>query len=316
MKKEFLFLGFVLLLAGIIIAEQGNNSENNQSNQNNQSNLSCQENDDCQDNYECKSNVCIKEDKEDNEDNETEDNNNETDGQTNDDHEDNETEDEQKICCLRTITRGNESYQKYNFIEKEDCLEFKNNLTKTSQIVNDDLCKKRKLNKTEQKEEVRERQRIKFEHKTGITCPNDCICTGVVMKCILEDGTREMNVYSSSGNLIIQIKDSNFSTNVTLYKDDNGTLYGVFDGKEKKIKFFPEEIREKIKEKIKSNLKDEEINLDENGHYDVQGKKKARFLGFIPVKEKVRIEVDPETGAITKTKSSWWGFLARDVKEE
>jgi len=249
-----------------------------------------------------------------------------------DDHENNETsdenetdhEDEQKICCLRTITKGNDSYQKYNFIEKEDCLEFNKNttingMTKKSEIVDDSLCNIRKINKTEVKEQVRERQRVKFEAKTGVDCPDDCICTGVVMKCLFEDGSREMRVYAGkSGNLIIQIKDTNMTTNITLYKDENGSLYAFNRaGKEKRINFFPDQVKEKIRERIKQKTCDcENITLTDDTKYEVQTKKKARLFWIFPVREKSNVEIDAENGEILKFRNPWWGFLANDNEEE
>jgi hypothetical protein len=314
MKRELVigvFIVSIIVLAGMIIAQNNDTNQSNETNQtNNQTNntLTCQEDHDCANNYECEDHACVLDHENNNKTNKTEDDNeNET------DHEDNETE--IKVCCLRTITKGNESYQKYNFIEKEECLEFGNKTNKQSEIVNDSSCKERKMNKTEDKEDVKERQRLKFENKTGIACPNDCICTGVVMKCVLEDGTRIMNVYASSGNLIIQIKDDNVTTNVTLYKDENGTLYTNINGKEKKIKIYPDQIREKIKEKIKANLEDENFKINDKGNYDFEAKKNSRLFWIIPAKEKVNAEVDSENGTITKIHSSWWGFLARDKKD-
>jgi hypothetical protein len=254
--------------------------------------------------------VCVL-DKEENNSNKTED---EDKNKTEKDH---EKENENKVCCFRTITKEDENYSKYNYIDKKDCLKFgKEDPNKQSKIVNDSFCKERKLNKTEKEEDVRERQKLHFENKTGIECPDDCVCTGVVMKCIYENGSRIMNVYAgNSGNLIVQIKDTNVSTTVTLYKDENGTLYTDIDGKEKKIKFYPDQVKEKIREKIKSNLEDEKIKIDEKGNYEIEGKKESRLFWIIPSKEKVNVQVDPETGDIIKTKGSWWGFLARDKKD-
>ncbi len=149
-------------------------------------------------------------------------------------------------------------------------------------------------------------------------CPEECTCTGSVIKCELASG-RIMSVYAGkSGNVIIQIKGVNMSTNVTLYKNENGTLEGIFKGnKTRIIKVLPDEVREKLKEKIKSIIEDEEINLDDYGFYKIKAHKKARFLLIIPVRENIEGQVDSETGnIIIIKKGSWWGFLARDVKEE
>ena len=147
-------------------------------------------------------------------------------------------------------------------------------------------------------------------------CPEECTCTGSVIKCELASG-RIMTIYAGkSGNIIVQIKGINMSTSVNLYKDENGTLTGVFNNKTKIIKILPDEARDKIKERIKSIIEDEEINLDDYGFYKIKAHKKARFLFLIPVRENIEGQVDSETGdIIIIRKGSWWGFLARDVKE-
>ena len=45
-------------------------------------------------------------------------------------------------------------------------------------------------------------------------------------------------------------------------------------------------------------------------------RKRARLFLLIPVREKVKAQVDPETGQVIKIRNPWWGFLARDVAEE
>ncbi len=307
-----------LLLALISFIPAPNNDTNSSSDQNqtqNNTNITCTSDDNCSEGKECENNICVTEDEEDNETNHEDNDNNETEDE---DHESNETDNENKVCCLRTIIKDNESYQKYNFIEKDDCLEFGNQTNKKSQIVNDDLCKERNINKTETKEEIRERQRVHFEEKTGVECPNDCICTGVVMKCVLEDGTREMKVYASSGNLIVQIKDTNISTTVTLYKDENGTLYIHENGKDKEIKVLPDQAKEKVKERLKQNECDdcENIKLNEDAMYEFNVGKKSRLFWIFPVSEKKHVEISAENGEITKFRNPWWGFLAKDSKEE
>ena len=65
--------------------------------------------------------------------------------------------------------------------------------------------KKRNITKEEIKEAIKEKNRIKFEDKTGVECTDNCTCQGVVMKCPLENGGREMTVYAKSGNIIFQV---------------------------------------------------------------------------------------------------------------
>ena len=162
---------------------------------------------------------------------------------------------------------------------------------------------------------IQARNKIKAHVQAG-ECPENCTCTGSVMKCEIEGG-REMTIRAGkSGNTIVQVKGVNMSTNVTLYKSE-GKVYGVFKNNQTRIiKIFPDEIKAKIKQRIKAKIQDEEIKLDEDGVYQVRANKKARLFFIIPVKEKIRTQINSETGEIIKTRTSWWGFLARDVKED
>ena len=155
--------------------------------------------------------------------------------------------------------------------------------------------------------------RIRAHNGTG-ECPNECTCAGSTVKCWL-NGQREMTVVAgNSGNVIVQVKGENASTNVTLYKSE-GKLYGEFNNETKRI-HDPEQIKEKIRQRKQVRWEEHNITLDEDGYYRVQSKKKARLFLLIPVREKVRTQVDAETGEIIKIRNPWWGFLARDMKEE
>ncbi|MEK6945583.1 MAG: hypothetical protein AABW63_02210 [Nanoarchaeota archaeon] len=329
-RGEFLLITvlFLVLAIGFVIAEgnstnstdtgsNNTNSTNNETNQtgNNQTNnetnqsITCTNDDSCADGYECKDNKCILEDKEDNK-NETDDKN-----ETEDDDENETSDNFDKVCCKFYMKqqRGNEIEEKtkYLWIDRTSCITEEGERDKifTKDIMNDSSLCRGKL-------EVRERQRLKFEDRTNQTCPTNCTCMGVVMKCPLEGGGSQMTIFAGkSGNIIIQIKGENMTTNVTIY-NDNGTLIGEFgNGEIKEIKITPDQLKVKFREKEKIELEDEEIELKDNGFYEYKGKKNARLLAVIPVKEHVTSEIDPETGEVKVVKTSWWGFLARDKKD-
>lgn len=172
----------------------------------------------------------------------------------------------------------------------------------------------RNITKEEIKEVVREKNRIKFEERTGVECPEDCKCTGVTVKCLLDDGGREMTIYSKSGNIIVQVKNINATTQVTLYHY-NKTTYGIFKGNKTKEIILPDKVKEKVREKIKTRIENQDITLDENGFYQVQGQKRARFFFLFSVREKVKLQLDAENGEVVKIRNPWWGFLAKDVEE-
>ena len=175
--------------------------------------------------------------------------------------------------------------------------------------------KARNLTKEEIKEIIRERNRLKFENRTGVECPEDCTCTGVVMKCQLENG-REMTIIAGkSGNIIIQHKSFNASTNVELYKS-NGTVYGVFKNNiTREIKVLPEDLQQKILEKLKAKLDQANVTLDENGVYKIKFQKKARVFFIFPVKEDISADVDSSTGEFVVIKKPWWRFFAKEVND-
>lgn len=184
------------------------------------------------------------------------------------------------------------------------------------------------LNETEDEEEeengirnitqIRKIKQLKNRlqiHLNATECPDNCTCAGSTIKCWL-NGQREMTVIAgNSGNIIVQVKGTNASTNVTLYKSE-GKLYGVFEGNETKRIMTPEQVQEKIRERKQKRWEEHNITLDEDGYYRVQSKKKARLFFLIPVREKVRTQIDAETGEIIKIRNPWWGFLANDIKEE
>ena len=170
------------------------------------------------------------------------------------------------------------------------------------------------LNESQVRLLIKEKNRLRI-HENSSEIPENCTQTGSSLKCYIE-GTRTMTITAGkSGNIIVQVKDVNMSTNVTLYK--NGSkVYGIFENETKEIKL-PDQIRERVRERVKVKTdNNESIELDEDGEYSVELRKESRFLGIFKVHEKVRFHVDAETGEILNENAPWWGFLARDVHEE
>jgi hypothetical protein len=161
-----------------------------------------------------------------------------------------------------------------------------------------------------------EKERIREHYNNSFECPENCTCTGSTVKCEFGDG-RTMTVYAGkSGNIIVQIKGINSSTNVTLYKTD-GDVHGVFHGEDKKI-FLPDEVVGNLTNHTRRgwHLENASLNLTDDGYYLVQTKKHSRLFWLIPVRENMKAQVDAETGEIIKIRNPWWGFLARDNREK
>jgi len=170
--------------------------------------------------------------------------------------------------------------------------------------------KERILTQAQIKKIIKSQNRIKVQAQTG-ECPINCTCTGSSTKCQLANGVREMTITAgNSGNTIVQVKGVDMSTKVELYQSE-GEVYGVFKSNTKIIKVMPDQVQTILTEEI-GGLEEHEIELDENGEYQVQARKKARLFGFIPVRKRVRFEMNSETGEVIRQRNSWWGFLARD----
>ncbi|MFH1586083.1 MAG: hypothetical protein ABIB79_04910 [archaeon] len=215
-----------------------------------------------------------------------------------------------KVCCHKF---GYGSMMKkvnsqYVLIEESDCTVPDDFVGGGREVVDDSNCQN----------QIKEKIKTRLKTQVGEgECPEECTCTGSAMKCVLASG-REMTITAGkSGNTIVQVKGANMSTKVELYKNENGELVGVFRGTERVIKVDPDQVKEKIRERLKQKTCDcDEMELDEDGNYQVQTRKQARLFFIVPVKEKVKMQVNSETGEITRTRTSWWGWMARDDVEE
>lgn len=178
--------------------------------------------------------------------------------------------------------------------------------------------------------ELRERHELTSEQKQKIIqtknqlkinaqnqeCPENCTCSGSTLKCVL-NGSREMTIHAgNSGNIIVQSKSANASTDVALYKSEDGKVYAQFKNNETKEIILPDEVHERIQNRTKAKLQNETINLTEEGNYEIRAQKQARLLWMIKVREETKLNVDAETGEIIRTRNSWWGFLAKDIETE
>jgi hypothetical protein len=148
-------------------------------------------------------------------------------------------------------------------------------------------------------------------------CPASCTCTGSVIKCEV-GGVRYMNVVTRSGNIIIQTKSVNASTNVELIKKEDG-IYANLTKEKKQIKMelMPDDAFEKAKGPAKvSECNDSncEVEFDEDGKYQIQIERHSKVLGIFKKKMTVNVEVDAENGD-TKIKKPWWAFLAIESQE-
>jgi hypothetical protein len=161
-----------------------------------------------------------------------------------------------------------------------------------------------------------EKDRLGKYNRTA-DCPENCTCSGSTSKCSFENGTRVMTIYAgNSGNVIVQVKNINMSTNVTLYKSINGTLYAVFTGNRTHEIKFPDEIKDRLENHTKTKLYNESINLTEDGYYVMDMNKKSRLFFLFPVREHMKAQIDAQTGETIKIRNPWWGFLAKDVKDK
>ncbi len=143
-------------------------------------------------------------------------------------------------------------------------------------------------------------------------CPDKCTCAGSTVKCEFENGSRTMTVYAGkSGNIIIQIKGVNVTTTVELYKNENGSVEGVFRNKTKVV-MLPDEAVKRLQEKLNKKVEEGKIELNEDGEYVMKARGKGRLFGLIPVQKTWTISVNAETGEVISTKTGFWGKLTAD----
>lgn len=173
-----------------------------------------------------------------------------------------------------------------------------------------------KVHAGEDVEQIRET--IKASNRLGLNAsniPDNCTVTGVVIKCGVK-GNRTMVVFAgNSGNIIVQVKGINASTQVQLYKG-NQSIYALLNSNQTVlINYLPDQIKDLIMQRLNTTVENESINLTNEGNYSVEFRKQAKFLGLFKVREKM-MKVNPQTGGILEEHAPWWGFLASDVKPE
>ncbi len=184
--------------------------------------------------------------------------------------------------------------------------------TEKNKDSQDGLVQKRNLTEGQIGEIIRDRNRLRIQAQIQAgECPENCTCSGSTIKCRLERGGREMTITAGqSGNVIVQVKGMNASTQVTLYKS-GGKVYGIFKNNEtREVRVLPDQVREKIREKLLSELEDEEIELDEEGVYRLRARQRVRLFSLIRLRERIRAEIDSETGEILRIRRAWWSFFA------
>ena len=248
------------------------------------------------------------------------------------DDDEEEIENEETICCSISGVYP-QAVPRYKRTEKSYCTNTNEKSEQRSggaylKIVDNTFCKeaesdgiireRARLNESQVKKLIQNRNRLMAQVKNG-TCPDKCTCTGSVTKCEFANGTREMTIQAgNSGNVIIQVQGINASTQVTLYKAEDGKIYAVDENNEtKEIRMLPDQVKDKIKKEITARLEDESMILNEDGTYEYQAEKKARLFFIFPVRTEVRATVDAETGELIQiSKPKWWEFLAREEKAE
>ena len=202
----------------------------------------------------------------------------------------------------------------YELMKRSNCAVPENWVGGGREVVTYNFCKK-VLTPVEVKNITKIKNRLRVSENQS-ECPENCSCSGSTIKCILSNGIRELTISAGkSGNIIVQVKGVNASTNVTLYKSEEGKLYAVFKSNETKEIILPDEIRERIRERTRARLNNTNITLNENGEYEYEAEKESRFLGLFKIRERMHWNIDSETGEILKEKAPWWGFLASDVEE-
>lgn len=295
MKKLVLGLVFGILLIGLIgVFAEENNTENQTNNIQTDNNITCT--DTCSSlNYTCGTQIIC--------------NNSVNCGIC----------DEDEVCQNATcVEKENNETEENETEEKPACSE----LTKIKQCIARKDCRyvsaeqrcedNPNYNLTRKIHKLKERLQ---DYLNSSECPENCNCVGSTIKCETEGGRVMTVVAGKSGNIIIQTKGVNASTTVILIKNQTG-VFGNFSGKFRKLKFMPDEIKEKVLKKLKMrNCTNCSIELKEDGTYEMNVENKYRILGIFPKKIVIITKVDSETGEMIVIKRPWWRFLAFKSKE-
>lgn len=233
------------------------------------------------------------------------------------DNEENQETSEQSERLEISVSLNNQftvvRVEKKFVLNTTDKAEILDAIVEKSQLSVDDVKSVMKIK--DLKKLIQERNRIRFG-ETGVQCPTECSCTGSTIKCQLASGREMTIVAGKSGNVIVQVKGENMTTNVTLYKSE-GKLYGVFkDNETKQVRVLPDQIKERIRERLQRQLENENITLSEDGEYEYQAEKKARLFFIFPVRVAVQAEINAETGEVVRLRTRWWDFLAKDEGEQ
>lgn len=218
--------------------------------------------------------------------------------------------------CVNNTCKGsfvsNDTDEKENETEIQRCL----------RITNKTLCEAKKncewnnvTGKCVKITKIKKLKETLQAYLNSTECPEKCTCAGSTIKCETENGRVMTVVAGKSGNIIIQTKGVNASTTVILIKNASG-VWGNFSGKIKRIKFLPDEIKEKVLKKLKmENCTDCNITLKDDGSYEMNVERTYRIIWIFPRKIVEVTKVDSETGEIIIIKRPWWRFLAAKNKE-
>ena len=125
------------------------------------------------------------------------------------------------------------------------------------------------------------------------------------------------------------IKRINLRTNLTMSLDEDETLGKVLrahlsNGRYALVKVLPAQASATAQAKLNLTcfernctveLKEHEVKKEKKLFYEVKMERKSKLFGFIKAQQKVRVDIDAETGTVIKTHIPWWAFLAREEKE-
>lgn len=224
----------------------------------------------------------------------------------------NETENIETICChiFGYGVNMKKVNSQYELMEEDECVVPEDFVGGGREIVSEKRCEEGYTARIQTAIQSRNRLRLNASE-----IPENCTITGSVIKCNIEGGRVMAIMAGQSGNTIVQVRGINMTTRAELYHH-NGEVYGVFENEKRAIEYLPDQLREIIRERTQARLNNTNITLNENGEYEYEAEKEARFLGLFKVKEKVKWFIDSETGEILRERGPWWGFLARDIEED
>ncbi|MEK6829496.1 MAG: right-handed parallel beta-helix repeat-containing protein, partial [Nanoarchaeota archaeon] len=147
-------------------------------------------------------------------------------------------------------------------------------------------------------------------------CMYQCVKVNgkILAECSKKCNAKPPVIQKLKGKQILKYQGIDVSSKENIEIKDKKIIMQTKQGS-KEIKIMPDTAQNAALKKI--FMRESKIELKEKSGkpvYELQGKRKAKLFGFIPIEKKVTVEVDANTAEVISTSQSWWAFLSTDAE--